>query len=79
LEIIVEELEAKIRDHESMRRSLHNTIQELKGNIRVFCRMRPLLEDEKDDGAETGLSQIKFPENEEGIENENIRCIFNFI
>ena len=56
-----------------MRRSLHNTIQELKGNIRVFCRMRPLLEDEKDDGAETGLSQIKFPENEEGIENENFR------
>ena len=35
--------------------------------------MRPLLEDEKDDGAETGLSQIKFPENEEGIENENFR------
>ena len=26
-----------------MRRKLHNMVQELKGNIRVFCRVRPLL------------------------------------
>lgn len=27
---------------------LFNLIQELKGNIRVFCRVRPLLKDEKE-------------------------------
>ena len=31
---------------ETVRRKLHNQLQELKGNIRVFCRVRPLLEDE---------------------------------
>lgn len=31
---------------------MHNTIQELKGNIRVFCRIRPLSDDnEKQNGA----------------------------
>ena len=34
-------LESKLREQESLRRALHNTIQELKGNIRVFCRVRP--------------------------------------
>ncbi|XP_037618768.1 LOW QUALITY PROTEIN: carboxy-terminal kinesin 2-like, partial [Sebastes umbrosus] len=29
---------------EMERRQLHNSIQELKGNIRVFCRVRPLVE-----------------------------------
>jgi kinesin family protein C1 len=34
-------LEMKLKEQEAMRRALHNTIQELKGNIRVFCRVRP--------------------------------------
>jgi kinesin family protein C1 len=37
-----QELEEKIRLGEAHRRKLHNTVQELKGNIRVFCRVRPL-------------------------------------
>ena len=28
---------------EAVRRRLHNTVQALKGNIRVFCRIRPAL------------------------------------
>jgi len=31
---------------ETERRKLHNLVQELKGNIRVFCRLRPLLGEE---------------------------------
>ena len=33
-----EKLKRKLRWEESERRKLHNTVQELKGNIRVFCR-----------------------------------------
>lgn len=32
---------------ESMRRALHNEMQELRGNIRVFCRVRPPLPNEE--------------------------------
>ncbi len=38
--------EEKERNFETERRKLHNMIQELKGNIRVFCRIRPLLGEE---------------------------------
>jgi len=27
----------------NMRKNLHNVLQELRGNIRVLCRIRPLL------------------------------------
>ena len=40
------QMESKLREQEAMRRALHNQIQELKGNIRVFCRVRPSSEDE---------------------------------
>ena len=33
-----EKLNMKLRWEESERRKLHNAVQELKGNIRVFCR-----------------------------------------
>ncbi|XP_042242981.1 carboxy-terminal kinesin 2-like isoform X2 [Homarus americanus] len=42
----IEELEQKLREGEMARRKLHNQVQELKGNIRVFCRVRPLIGDE---------------------------------
>lgn len=37
------ENEEKLRSAEMSRRKLHNMVQELKGNIRVYCRVRPYL------------------------------------
>mmetsp|Transcript_25066 Transcript_25066/g.72515 ORF Transcript_25066/g.72515 Transcript_25066/m.72515 type:complete len:652 (+) Transcript_25066:1-1956(+) len=37
------DLEAQVRDSANERRKLHNTIQELRGNVRVFARVRPFL------------------------------------
>ncbi|CAI5736303.1 unnamed protein product [Peronospora destructor] len=45
----IAELEIKIAEGELMRRQLHNTIQELRGNIRVHVRLRPFL---RSDGGE---------------------------
>ncbi|CAI5741820.1 unnamed protein product [Hyaloperonospora brassicae] len=39
-------LEQRVFDVEAVRRSLHNKVMELKGNIRVFCRVRPILRHE---------------------------------
>ncbi|KAF8981145.1 kinesin-like nuclear fusion protein [Entomortierella lignicola] len=60
----VQELEQRIRQEETIRRRLHNTIQELKGNIRVFCRVRPVVQSESASKAETTTALIKYPDQE---------------
>ncbi|XP_031270349.1 kinesin-like protein KIN-14N [Pistacia vera] len=42
----LEDAECKLIEGEKLRKKLHNTILELKGNIRVFCRVRPFLPDD---------------------------------
>ncbi|KAK4696172.1 kinesin family member C1, partial [Lecanoromycetidae sp. Uapishka_2] len=49
----------KLRTEETLRRKLHNQVQELKGNIRVFCRVRPSLE-----GDRTESAKISYPDDE---------------
>ncbi|KAF8649403.1 hypothetical protein AX16_005844 [Volvariella volvacea WC 439] len=39
----IEKLKIEAMESEAVRRKLHNMVQELKGNIRVFCRVRPVL------------------------------------
>ncbi|XP_063794312.1 kinesin-like protein KIFC1 isoform X2 [Pseudophryne corroboree] len=57
----VAEKETQIYTLETERRRLHNTVQELKGNIRVFCRVRPPIQSER--SLPTG--HIVFPSDDE--------------
>ncbi|EEF39523.1 kinesin, putative [Ricinus communis] len=54
----LEDAEFKLVEGEKLRKKLHNTILELKGNIRVFCRVRPLL---PDDSASAEGKLISYP------------------
>ncbi|KIW19240.1 hypothetical protein PV08_03534 [Exophiala spinifera] len=54
------ECEEKLRKEEMLRRKLHNQVQELKGNIRVFCRVRPSNGDESE-----GTAKFNFPASDE--------------
>lgn len=52
------EANEKLRTEETLRRKLHNQVQELKGNIRVFCRVRPTLD------GDTAGAKINYPDEE---------------
>lgn len=64
LQIRLVEAESKVIEGEALRKKLHNTILELKGNIRVFCRVRPLL---SDDGIDNVTKTISFPTTTEAL------------
>lgn len=59
-------LEEELRSAETLRRKLHNEVQELRGNIRVFARVRPALPREL--GA--GLATLRFPDPREASQIE---------
>lgn len=42
-------------DMQVSRKRLFNTIQDMKGKIRVYCRVRPILDFEADKGQKTAL------------------------
>lgn len=55
---IAAEANEKLVKEETLRRKLHNQVQELKGNIRVFCRARPFLESDPADSQ----ARIAYPD-----------------
>jgi len=52
----VRELEEVIRKGKAERKRMHNIIQELRGNVRVFARIRPFLPDDGKQGEEGGTT-----------------------
>jgi len=44
------QLEARFAEEQIIRKKYHNQIQDMKGNVRVFCRFRPLTKREEDLG-----------------------------
>eukprot|EP00877_Chromochloris_zofingiensis_P014605 jgi/Chrzof1/9399/Cz04g01170.t1 len=52
----LEELENLYKDEVVARKKAHNAIQDLKGKIRVFCRVRPMLDFESSKGQSFALN-----------------------
>ncbi|KAI3747557.1 hypothetical protein L6452_10049 [Arctium lappa] len=48
-----EDLKMKYNEEQAKRRKLHNQVEDAKGNIRVFCRCRPLSKTEASAGCST--------------------------
>lgn len=65
-QVSASEMKSMFPTLEQQRRTLHNHLQELKGNIRVFCRVRPRLEFEESDQIEMLLEETL---NESGKQN----------
>ncbi|TEB36837.1 P-loop containing nucleoside triphosphate hydrolase protein [Coprinellus micaceus] len=66
----------EVFESETIRRKLHNTILELKGNIRVFCRVRPrfetLDEEERERTKEEMKARMAFPDSDSGEGKKDI-------
>ena len=51
-------MEARIRTEVAQRKKLHNIVEDMKGKVRVFCRIRPLIKSEIDRGCQIVATQI---------------------
>merc|ERR1719330_2114271 len=76
----VAKLEAQIREGQKERRRMHNVIQELRGNVRVFARIRPYL---PGDGVDDDTEPFVVPKSETSLRlidetSQNQKYNFNF-
>lgn len=61
------ELVTKYKKEMTLRKKLHNELVELKGNIRVYCRVRPVIKE--DGGGRNAENVITFDEDDDAILN----------
>ncbi|KAM0021935.1 putative minus-end-directed kinesin ATPase [Helianthus debilis subsp. tardiflorus] len=64
-----EDLKVKYNEEQAKRRKLHNQVEDAKGNIRVFCRCRPLSKSESSTGCSTVVDFDTASNGELGILN----------
>ena len=60
-------LQTKYTEEMLLRKLLHNELVALKGNIRVYCRVRPVIKEDGDGGAARNV--ITFDKDDDGILN----------
>jgi kinesin family protein C2/C3 len=61
-EASAEEYKALYSKENRMRKAIHNKLLELQGNIRVMCRVRPILEVERRSGQDVDVTEFPSPE-----------------
>ena len=59
------ELVTKYKKEMALRKKLHNELVELKGNIRVYCRVRPVIKE--DGGGKMAANVVSFDEDDDGV------------
>ena len=77
--------ETRLVEEMKQRRKLHNEIMELKGNIRVYCRSRPVNKTELNAGEKCSKVVLAMPDKDEGtivvnaaLENRQVHSRFDF-
>ena len=58
---------AKYKREMTLRKKLHNELVDLKGNIRVYCRVRPVIKE--DGGGKNAENVISFDEDDDALLN----------
>lgn len=61
------ELVTKYKKEMALRKKLHNELVELKGNIRVYCRVRPVIKE--DGGGRNAENVISFDDEDDALLN----------
>lgn len=59
------ELVTKYKKEMALRKKLHNELVDLKGNIRVYCRVRPVIKE--DGGGKMAANVVSFDEDDDGV------------